>query len=226
MDTKNDYRILVSLEACGRLEKRIRGWSLPWPIEKGKALNAVVDIHKALLKLRYSFLPYEMILESRELSKVVEKTRQLHSLLFPRESKSVHIPAKALFPLAEIKYALSILLGMPYRVKLGEENMPEFAVDVIGAEVVEVDNLTSDLKVTRASTGSFALTVVTNIKDIRRGEVRAIAILPPVEFHGVISEAMYASSIIPRSLVGRRVNLEYIDSHVRAAVIDLARSVK
>jgi predicted RNA-binding protein with EMAP domain len=226
LDTKNDYRLLVSLDACHRLERRVKSWSLPWPIEKGKALNTVSHICKALLKLRYSFLPYRMIIESSELAEVVDKSKSLYSLLFPPEHKSTSIQSKSKLPLAEIKYALSILIGLPYRMKLGEDNLPEHAVDIIGAEIVDVNDLTDGLKVTRASTGSFALTVVTNIKDVRRGETRAIAILPPVEFHGVISEAMYASNVIPARFVGRRVDLDLIDSHVRGLVIDLVRRIR
>jgi predicted RNA-binding protein with EMAP domain len=226
VDTRNDYRFIFALDACNRLEARIRNWVLPWPIEKGKAFNAVSEIHKTLLRMRYSFLPYKMVLESPDLKEVVDKAKLLYRLLFPRESKSVHIPSKSEYAIAEIRYALSILLGLPSRIKLGEENVPEHAVDIIGAEVVEVDSMGRGLWRTRASTGSFALTVVTNIKNIRKEEVRGIAILPPMEFHGVISEAMYASDPLPREFIGRRLKTELVDTHVRGIVIDIARNVK
>ncbi|MCE4606384.1 MAG: hypothetical protein F7B59_03520 [Desulfurococcales archaeon] len=226
MDTRNDYRILLALDAYDRLEKRVRSWVLPWPIEKGKAMNALSGIHKDLLKLRFSFLPYRMILESQELNDLVSEARLLYSLLFPRESSSIHVPAKGVHAVAEVKYALSILLGLPSRIRLGDDNVPEHAVDILGAEVVDVDELGEGLKETRASTGSFALTVVTNIGDIRKGQVRAIAILPPVEFRGVVSEAMYASDVISSELIGKRVGVDLVDRHVRAIVIDIARNIR
>ena len=226
MDTSNDYRFLLALDAFERLEKRIRSWILPWSIEKGKAMNALSSIHKDLLKLRYSFLPYRMILGSPELKDLVSEAKLLYSLLFPRESNSVHVSAKGIYAVAEIKYALSILLGLPGRIRLGDDNVPEHAVDILGAEVVEVENLGEGLKRTRASTGSFALTAVTNISDIKKGQVRAIAILPPVEFEGVVSEAMYASDVISRELIGKRINVGLVDSHVRAIVIDIAKNVR
>ncbi|MEB3756190.1 MAG: hypothetical protein GSR79_04960 [Desulfurococcales archaeon] len=226
MDTKSDYRILLALDACGRLEKRVRNWVLPWPIEKGRAMNALSSIQKDLLKLRFSFLPYRMILESPEIKDLISEAKLLYSLLFPRKSSSIHISAKSVYAVAEIKYALSILLGLPSRIRLGDDNVPEHAVDILGAEVVEIDELGGGLKMTRASTGSFALTVVTNIHDIRRGQVRAIAILPPVEFEGVVSEAMYASDVISSEFIGRRVDVGLVDSHVRAIVIDVAKNIK
>ncbi|MCE4615192.1 MAG: hypothetical protein F7B60_06665 [Desulfurococcales archaeon] len=226
MDTRSDYRILLALDACERLERRVRNWILPWSIEKGKAMNARQSIHKDILKLRFSFLPYRMILKSFELKDTVDEAKLLYNILFPLESKSVHIPAKSLYAAAEVKYALSILLGLPMRIKLGEENVPEHAIDIVGAEVVDIEDLGKGLKVTRASTSSFALTIVTNIIDIREGEVRAIAILPPVEFNDIISEAMYASNVVSRELVGKRIGVGLVDSHVRAIIMDIAKNTK
>jgi len=39
----------------------------------------------------------------------------------------------------------------------------------------------------------FTYTIVTNIKDVRKGDLRAAAILPPVDLRGQLSEAMYCS---------------------------------
>ncbi len=219
VDTARDYRILVAEYALGLLERRVKGWGLPWPLNKGRALELLEDVRKRLLKVKYSFLPADMLVASDDLAGVVLGARELAGLLLPPAGFQVPREARARLALAEMRWALSILLGLPQRFKLGEENYPEYAVDVVGVEVTRVEPLTERLKTTRASAGSFALTIVTNIEEIRVGEVRAAALLPPVEFHGVVSEAMYASEPLgDKGLVGKRVPRRLLSGEVAAQV--------
>ena len=224
MDTANDYRFILAEDAINRMEKRVKAWNLSWPIKKREALESVEVLKKKLLKLKYSFLPANLILESEELKDIVSGFMRLKEELLDKE-KTYGVPKNVSqrMSLAEIKYSLSILIGLSQRLKLGEENKPEYAIDIVGVEVSRIEDLTEKLKVTRASAGSFALTIVTNLKEIRVGEIRAAAILPPVEFHGVISEAMYSSNPLNRKYLGRRVPLKFLNTELRAKVIDLAR---
>ena len=226
MDTASDYRILVAEDAVTRLERRVKSWGLSWPLNKKKALSDIEELRKALLKLKYSYLPAEMILESSELGVIVDKAKELAGELLPKPGYEPPRSPAAKLAVAEMRYALSILVGLPGRIRLGEENKPEYAVDVVGVEVTRVEDLTENLKATRASAGSFALTIVTNIREIKPGEVRAAAILPPVEFHGVISEAMYASGPIDGKYIGKKVPSRLLSGEVAAKVIELTRRLK
>lgn len=221
MDTAHDYRILAAEDAVERLSRRIRQWGMPWPFNKGKALEALENIRKNLLKIKYSYLPAELLLESEELKAVVEEARRLKDLLIPETIPKLD-PGKTL-ALAEMKYSLLILLGLPQRLRLGEDNHPEYAVDIVGVEVTRVEPLegSEKLKVTRASAGRAVFTIVTNLQDIRVGQVRAAAILPPAEFMGVVSEAMYSSDPIPSEYVGKRVPRRLLSSEVRGKIISL-----
>ncbi len=224
MDTANDYRMILAEDAINRLEKKVKAWSLPWPIKKRDILEKIGALRKKLLRLKYSFLPANLILRSNEIKDILTLSKELEKELI-ENGKNLGMP-KTLsqkMMLAEIRYSLSILIGLPQRLKLGEENIPEYAVDVIGAKVVKIEDLTEKLKATRASTGPFALTVVTNLKHIKVGEIRAIAILPPVEFHGVISEAMYSSDPLDKKYLGKRIFPELLNCEVKAKVIEIAR---
>ena len=224
MDTANDYRFILAEDAINRIEKRVKAWNLPWPIRKREVLESIDVLRKRLLKLKYSFLPANLMLKSEELKDLVSGSMKLKEELIDKE-RTYGMPKNISqrMSLAELKYSLSILIGLPQRLKLGEENKPEYAVDVVGVEVSRVEDLTEKLKVTRASAGSFVLTIVTNLKEIKVGEVRAAAILPPVEFHGVISEAMYSSDPLDRKYLGRRVPSRLLSGELRAKVIDIAR---
>jgi len=221
VDTAHDYRILAAEDAIERLSRRIRQWGMPWPFNRNKAVEYMEDIRKNLLKIKYSYLPANLILESEELKNIVEKTRQLKDTLLPETIPKLD-GGKA-FALAEIRYALLILLGLPNRILLGDENHPEYAVDIVGVEVTRVEPLenTENLKVTRGSAGKAVFTIVTNLEDIKVGQVRAAAILPPVEFKGVISEAMYSSDPIDKNYIGKRVPRKLLSPEVKGKIISL-----
>ena len=221
MDTAHDYRILVAEYALGVLERRLRQWGMPWPLNKSRALELVSRARKSLLRVKYSYLPADMLVESEDLKAIVEAARELVAMVIPEMLPRLEGARRLAF--AEIRWALSILLGLPQRIRLGEENHPEYAVDVVGVEVTRVERLegTENLYVTRASAGKAAFTIVTNIQGIRVGEVRAAAVLPPAEFSGVVSEAMYASEPLDKSLVGKRVPRRLLSPELRAQVIRL-----
>ncbi len=86
MDTARDYRILVAEDAIARLERRVRNWGLPWPINRRKVMDEIAEIRRNLLKLKYSYLPVDLILESGELKTLVEKARSLAQELLPKST--------------------------------------------------------------------------------------------------------------------------------------------
>ncbi len=224
MDTSRDYRVLVAEDALCRLESLIRSWSLPYPLNKNAALSIVSEIRSLLMKIKYSFLPASMIVKSQELRGIEERVLRLRQMLVPR-TQVMGLQVKQRLRLAEAKYALSILLGLRGRLVLGEENKPENAIDVVGVRVTSVEKHPSleNLLVTRASTGRIVLNIVTNIKNLRREEVRGAAILPPQVFDDIVSEAMYATDPLPEEYLGKRIPGDLLSSEVRAAVMRIVR---
>ncbi len=224
MDTAKDFRILIAEDALERVENRIRKWNLPWQINKHRVLEIVRDIKKSLFKIKYSYLPAKILLDSDDLRKLVLKTQELATSIRP--PPTIHLDRNQKYILSEIRYALMILSGLPRRIRLGDDNHPEYAVDVVGVEVIRVEKLerSENLYYTRATTGKTALTIVTNLQTIKVGQVRAAAILPPKEFMGVISEAMYSSEPLTRDHIGRRVPRRLLSAELKARIIELAEN--
>jgi predicted RNA-binding protein with EMAP domain len=212
--------------AVNYLERRLKQWGMPWPLNKSKALEVVEDTLKRVKRVRYSFLPSKLLVESEDVQRIVENAKVLKTLVIP--DMIPKLDTKRMLSLLEIRWALSILLGLPSRLRLGDINYPEHAVDVVGVEVVRVEPLpgTDRLKVTRASTSSLAFTIVTNLDDISRGQIRAAAILPPAVFGDVISEAMYSSDPLERQYLGRRVPRRMLHGELGGVVMRLVEKIK
>jgi len=192
MDTVNDYRVLVAEDALNRLENRVKVWGLPYPLNRSLATERLRRLRSALMTLKYSYLPTDLLLQSEALKEIESLTKELIPTLLPPKEVRLESVAHKL-AVAEIKYAISTLLGLKSRLALGEEGKPEEAVDVLGVEVVSVEKHPNadNLWVVKAGTEKFSFTIVTNIPNVKKGEVRAVAILPPMNFLGVVSEGSH-----------------------------------
>ena len=224
MDTSKDFRILIAEDAVSRLEKRVRVWNLPYPLNKGLAMELVKRARSRVMEIKYSFLPLGMLLESEAIRDLEAIASELAKLLLPPKGVRIESIAHRL-AVAEIRYCLWILMGLRGRLGLGEENRAEYALDVVAMEVgsVEKHPRADKLWVLRVGTEKFGLTVVTNVSGIKRGEVRGFAIAPPTEFFGIVSEGMLCTEPLPKELKGKRVPLDMI--HHRAELINLVNSI-
>ncbi len=228
MDTANDYRILVAEDAVNRIEQRVKVWTLPYPINKGLAIEKVKKLRSLVMQIKYSFLPLDMLLEMDALKELESLSKELISMLLPPKGARIESESQKL-AVAELRYSLSILLGLRARLALGEENRPEYAVDIVGVEVghVEKHPRADRLWIAKVGTERFSFTVVTNIPNVKKGEIRGVAVLPPVSFFGVVSEAMFCTDPLPPEFKGKRIPSSYIHlSEIVNAVEAIVRNVR
>ncbi len=221
MDTAKDYRILIAEDAVLRLEKIVREWNLPYPIDKKKTIELVKNIRTNLMKIKYSFLPSEMLLGTPEINKIIDITLKLKELMLTRTPSQLTLKQKLRY--TEIKYALWILYGLKFRIARGDENNPLYAVDVIGVKIKQVEEHPSlpKLRITRAASQHTAFIIITNLLNIKRNEIRGAVVLPPIEFGGYISEAMYATETLTDEYLGKMIPTEKISKEVASKVIDI-----
>ncbi len=230
MDTRNDYRVLLLEKAIDELAMRIKNWSLPFPINKGKLEEMVKQAKNTVYRIKYSFLPAKILLKSPDIGELEKLGKHIREELFKNYTamrSQIRLTTKQRLIIAEIKYCLWMIMGFRRRLRYGDENLPEYAVDVIGVEVLSVQKhpSASNLKVLKAGTEKFGFIIVTNIKNIKAGEVRAIAILPPREFMGIISEAMIVSDVLDNNMKGKFVPYSIINlNELRSKVIELIES--
>ena len=222
-DTRNDYRLVVAEHAVDVLERIVAAKAIPVPTNWGKASALVREVRGIVKRMRYSFLPATMLAKSSDAERLKQAVKALASLLFPQQwVEELKRSKKNRLQVAEAKYALRTLYGLPSRLALGDSNDVYYAVDIECVKIVSVEKhpTARNLFVTHA-TGIYRYVIVTNIVDIKRGEVRAAAILPPREFGGIISEAMYCSDPLgEKCSPGKRAPREAIRLGEVAAVID------
>jgi len=184
LPSHEDPRYLLSWWGLEKVERVVR--SPGRPIDKARAQKLLGELWSSLKRLRWSGLPSDMASEmARELE---PKAAELKKILGLSMNEKELVRAQA-------NWALAYLQSLYHLLKLGEEVSPGEAVYVFSGRVTEVrDHPNADkLKVTRVNLGRAAITVVTNIQEVKEGEVRAVALLPPADLRGVISWGMFCS---------------------------------
>ncbi len=98
--------------------------------------------------------------------------------------------------IAKIKFFLNTIYGIKRRLSLGEVNDPIIGIDIITGIVSSISKhpKMNKLLICNVNMGDRAITVVTNDLTLREGDHVALALLPPAEFCGIISEGMFLSA--------------------------------
>ncbi len=121
---------------------------------------------------------------------------------------------------AEIDYALRIGRGFQHRL-VEHSDDPAYAVDFLAVEITQISTVegSNDLVRCRCTDGSRIWNAVTNLPGIQPGIKLPIAVLPPAEIMGAVSEAMFLSGDpLPESTVLGRLK------DVPAGALDQARA--
>lgn len=206
MDTSNDYRILIAEVAIKNLQDIIRNRRLPFSIRRDEILKKIKNIQSKLMVIKYSFLSNDILISSQQFKDFLEHVNSLADELMPKIN---NLEYSNNYIIVWIKWIIRTLLGLQFRLLLSG-NYPDYAVDILGVRInsVIIHESIRNLNVLRVSTDEEGFTVVTNISNIKRGEVRAVAILPPKEFKDIISEAMVCSQPLSEKYYGIRPERE------------------
>jgi len=158
-------------------------------IKKDELLDRVNQVSSLIRELRWSYLPKKELAKSSTMKNLMDIGGNLLSLL---EEKGRELKSRDPLFYSELKF-LSLNLE-----KLSERiiNLPDTqssAVDVVCVKVIDRENHPrgQNLLVTYVTDGVRNYKVVTNDKSIKAGEIIPLAILPPREFLGVVSEGMF-----------------------------------
>jgi predicted RNA-binding protein with EMAP domain len=64
-------------------------------------------------------------------------------------------------------------------------------VDIVVGEIMSVSKHGDSLMITNVNTGKHAIKVITNDLNVKEGDHVGIAMLPPMNFLGILSEGMF-----------------------------------
>ena len=181
MDTMSDLRIQWVEHLFEKIQKYCKGGVI-------KDKNKLCDqIESKIKELKYSYADEEGVLQYTNW--ILERLRELQSMPIGSEEAR-----------RWLDYMISELEDFPRKMKINAaEPFQIFKYKFV--EIVSVSKHPSldNLRVTKVRDGDGReYVVITNIKDVKEGQRAAVVFLPPREFGGVWSEAMFVALNVNR----------------------------
>jgi predicted RNA-binding protein with EMAP domain len=199
-DTSKDYRLSVAEKSVELFLKTIEGAKFKGKWDKKKAIQLAKEMIPEIQAMRYSYVEPNELVETPQMKALKEKAAGIiealggedwhHKFLSLADKNEREKVEEAV---AKIKFFLNTILNLDKRLALGKINDPVIAVDIKVGEVMSVaKHPNADrLLVTNVNIGDRAITVVTNDLTVKEGNRVAVALLPPANFRGIVSEGMF-----------------------------------
>lgn len=180
--------------------KTIEGAKFKGKWDKKKAIQLAKEMIPEIQAMRYSYIEPKELIETPQMQALKEKANGIiealggddwHHKFLSLADKSER--EKVEEAVAKIRFFLNTILNLDKRLALGKINDPVIAVDIRVGEVMSVGKHPNAdrLLVTNVNIGERAITVVTNDLTVKEGNRVAVALLPPANFRGIVSEGMF-----------------------------------
>ncbi len=202
-DTSRDYRLVVAEKSVELFLKTIEHAKFKGKWNKKLAQKTAREMIPDIEAMRYSYLDPEELGDTPHMKSLLNKCDTIREALGGEgwnrkflELASKEEMIKVEEAIAKINFFLNTIEGLGRRLSLGKIMDPVIAVDIVVGEVMSTaKHPNADrLLVTNVNIGMRAITVVTNDMSVKEGNRVAVAILPPQNFRGIVSEGMFLGS--------------------------------
>ncbi|GAB6102579.1 tRNA-binding protein [Thermococcus atlanticus] len=199
-DTSKDYRLLVAEKSVELFLKTVEHAKFKGKWNKKGAIQLAKEMIPELQAMRYSYIEPNELIETPQMKALKEKALGIIEALGGEEWHHKFISLadkgereKVEEAVAKVRFFLNTILNLDKRLRLGRINDPVIAVDIKVGEVMSVAKHpnANRLLVTNVNLGERAVTVVTNDLSVKEGNRVAVALLPPANFRGIVSEGMF-----------------------------------
>ncbi len=199
-DTSKDYRLLIAEKAVELFLKTIEHAKFKGRWDKKKAIKLAKEMLPELQAMRYSYLDPKELIDTPQMEALKEKAQGIIEALGGEEWHHKFLSLadksekeKVEEAVAKVRFFLNTILNLDKRLALGKINDPVIAVDIKVGEVMSVGKHPNAdrLLVCNVNIGDRAITVVTNDLTVKEGNRVAVALLPPANFRGIVSEGMF-----------------------------------
>jgi len=227
MDTTKDLRILITERAVEDLEDIIIHKKLPYQYPRDKVLETIKEIKANIMSIKFSFMQAKDLINNPAFNTILANIGLIWSLVKPPERIITSSDTKMKLIISKLKYDIRIIYGLKNRIALGDDNRPEYAIDILGTKVLNVTkhHNADKLKITVVTDRRQSYVIVTNIQEIKKDWIIAVAFLPPVILYGVVSDGMFCSGNLQDDLlIGKRVPLDKLHlSEISSKILSILR---
>lgn len=181
-------------DALNRLNDVIGNRKLKFHVEYSKLVEILKNVGSLIYEVKYSYVPAEQVAELEPTRKIVSSIADFQKIIEQSLKSTGHKAAtpKEAHTHAELSYCFKIVEGFQNRLKQFDDD-PAYAVDLLAVEISQEQPIPDSKHLTecRCTDGSKIWKVITNIQGIKTGTILPLAMLPPVDMMGIVSEGMF-----------------------------------
>lgn len=188
MDTGNDPRLAVAERALEDLDERIQHGHIQAQYDQKGARAAIDRGLNALKQLKYTYAEPDQLVAMEAFDELLAAVDDVEAAL-GGEGFYDEIEEDAL-AVARARWTIDTIRSLEERIHLEGQEL-ETAVEVRPGRILSTrEHPEADLVLTRVAAGR-SLPVVTNDLSVADDDQVGVALLPPTEIHGALSEAMF-----------------------------------
>ena len=188
----SDARIVLAEGIIKYFTNLVQNKRIPLTMNRQKILTRLSETNSKLMALKWSYKPLEQVLHSKELREIEIYIKEIFDSFPERWDETLDSRGK------EGKLSAGILIfirnffyTMRERLSKGFSNDFANTFDIICGEIQQIEKAEGNTWKCVVADGTARYTVLTNIADLKKGDVVPIGRLPPQIIHGVYSEGMF-----------------------------------
>ena len=191
----SDSRIAIAEGIVKQFNDLILNRKIPLSLNREKIMTRLGEIKSKLMALKWSYKPLESILQSKELREIEIYAKDIFDS-FPDKWEDT-LTARGLEgkkSVALLNYMKNYFYRLRERLTTGLSNDYAKAIDILCGEILTIENIDNKNKKCLVTDGISRYFVVTNIEELKKGDVIPIAKLPPQIIYDILYEGMFVGT--------------------------------
>jgi len=190
-----DSRIVLATGIVKYFTDLVQNKKIPLSLNRQKILTRLSEINSKLMVLKWSYKPLEQVLLSKELRAIEIYAKEIFDEL--PENWQEMLNSRGLEgrrSVANLLFLRNFFYTMRERMKEGFSDDFADTIDILCGEILSIEKIDAKNWKCLVTDGKARYNVVTNIANLRKGDIVPIAKLPPEIIYGVLSEGMFMGS--------------------------------
>ncbi|NHJ31649.1 MAG: hypothetical protein FK732_02190 [Asgard group archaeon] len=191
----SDSRLIIAEGMVKQFTDLIQNRKIPLTLNRQKILTRLSEINSKLKALKWSYKPLEQVLHSKDLRDIEINAKEIFDS-FPEkwEDRLTSQGFEGKNSVAVLTYIKNFFYSIRERITKGFSDDFADAIEIFCGEIIGIEAIDSANWKCIVADGHARYNVVTNIPEIKKGEIVPIAKIPPQVVHGILSEGMFAGS--------------------------------
>ena len=191
----SDVRLILADGIVDYFTQMVKNKRIPLTMNRQLILTRLSEVKSKLMALKWSYKPLEQVLLSKELRNVEIYIKEIFDS-FPEKWEEM-LTSRGLdgkHTAGTLVFIRDFFYTMRERITKGFSEDYADTIDIVCGEIQSIEKIDANNWKCLVADGRARYNVLTNIQELKKGDIVPIAKLPPQIVHGIYSEGMFMGS--------------------------------